>query len=139
MRALANILLIIAALAATAAHARSPVPIVARENVPLVTGSTTPADADTIRKTIVRAGATSVRKWDIVPAPDGKGLLATTRWDNHMLVVRVESSGSSYSVRYEDSVNLKYSIKDGKPVIHPAYNKVVEDLINAIRAEMLKL
>jgi len=44
-----------------------------------------------------------------------------------------------YSVKYVSSVNMKYEVQSGTRVIHPFYNKYVEELIQSIRAELLKL
>jgi hypothetical protein len=128
-------------LIASAVQARSTVAVVERDNVPIVTGSGKPADIQTIKKTIVVAGLAGIRKWEIAPAADGKTLQGTFSWNNnkHSIMVRIEPTTTQYSVHYLDSTNMKYEVLNGKPMIHPFYNKYVEDLVNAIRVEMLKL
>jgi hypothetical protein len=50
----------------------------------------------------------------------------------HLAVVEIEYDSKAYSIRYRDSANL--DAKDGQ--IHKAYNHWVENLDQAIRAEL---
>ena len=139
MKLLEGFVFVALVLAMASAHARGVVPLANFENQKIVTSTGKPAAPQAVREAIVRAGTAGARKWDIAPTADGKTLLATTRWEDHMLVVRIEPAAETYSVRYADSVNLKYSIKDGQPAIHPAYNKLVGELVRTIAVELLKL
>jgi hypothetical protein len=126
-------------LIASAVQARSTVPVVERANQPVVTGSGKPADAESVRKAIVTAG--TQRNWQIAPMADGKALQGTYSWNKnkHTIMVKIEPGAAQYSVRYADSVNMKYEIYNGTPSIHPHYNKFVDELIQSIRVELLKL
>jgi hypothetical protein len=126
-------------LIASAAQARSAVPVVERANQPVVTGSGKPTDAESVKKAIVTAG--TLRNWQIAPAGDGKTLQGSYSWNKnkHTIMVKIEPGASQYSVRYADSVNMKYEVLNGIPSIHPHYNKFVDELIQSIRVELLKL
>lgn len=140
MRAIQNIIFISSALVFTGAvHARDAVPMQQFENVKIITGSGKPVEPEAARKAILDAGDTGKRRWQVAQAPDGKNLIATTSWQDHAITVQIEVSGDTFSVRYADSVNLKYGMMDGKPVIHRNYNRLVADLVNAISGQLLKL
>ena len=121
------------------AQARSTVPIIERVNVPVVTGSGKAPDAEAVRKAIVTAGTT--RNWQIAPLDGGKTLQGTYSWNKskHTIMVTIEPGATQYSVRYADSVNMKYELHAGTPSIHPHYNKFVDELLQSIRVELLKL
>lgn len=133
------VILIGVLLAPAAGMARSSVPIVERPDVPVVTGSGKPVSAEGLNRAIISGGAAGKRKWDVVPAADGKSLRATYQVRAHAITVSIVPEASSYSVKYADSVNMNYAVEDGKPVIHPNYNQWVEQLIDSIRAELRKL
>jgi hypothetical protein len=46
--------------------------------------------------------------------------------------VQVTYSAKSYSIKYVDSTNLHYSQEGGKTLIHPNYNKWMNNLRQAI-------
>lgn len=134
------LVVVAAVLTASAAHAqRAPVPIVDRPNVAAVTGSGKPVSQEALQQAIIRGGATGARKWSIGPAGDGKTLKGTYIVRAHTVVVNIEPGLGSYSLKYADSVNMKYGVEDGKPVIHPFYNQWVDQLIQAIDFELKKL
>src|SRR6267143_6452002 len=136
-----NFAVLIAALvAASAVHARSTVPIIDHEKIAVVTGSGKSIDADSVKKAIA-AGASNGRKWELRPAADGKTLQAALSWNanKHTIVVEIVPTATQYSVKYVSSINMKYEVQSGTRVIHPHYNKFVEELIQSIRAELLKL
>ena len=133
------VLLAMLMIAATV-HGRAAVHALDYENIQLATGSGKPVDSEAMRSAIVAAANETRRRWEIVPAADGRSFNATCRWESHTLVVRIEPAGSQYSVRYVDSTNLKYKVRsDGAATIHPAYKKLVEELMGSIRNQMLKL
>ncbi len=110
-------------------------------NMTIVTGSGKAIDADTVKKAIAAGVASNGRKWELRPAADGKTLQATLSWNSnkHTIVVEIVPTAMQYSVKYVSSVNMKYEVQSGTRVIHPFYNKYVEELIQSIRAELLKL
>jgi hypothetical protein len=126
--------------AASAVHAqRHPVPIIDRPNVPALSASGKPVSAEALQQAIIAGGANGARKWNIVPAGDGKTLRGTYIVRTHTVVVEIVPWPGWYSLQYRDSSNMKYDIENGKPVIHPFYNDWVDQLIRAIDAEVKKL
>ena len=120
-------------------HARSTVEVIDRPNVSVVTGSGKPVNSEALKRAIIDGGAAGARKWDVVPAPDGRSLRSTYKVRNHTVVVDIVPGPASYSVKYADSINMKYGVENGSPVIHPFYNKWVDELIDSIRVELKKL
>jgi hypothetical protein len=130
--------LVTALLAASAVHAqRAPVPIIDHPNVPIATGSGKPAPIDAVKRAIVDGGAAGARKWVIVP--HGNGLRGTYKVRSHTVVVDIAARPDSFSLKYADSINMKYDLENGTPVIHPFYNRWVDELLESIRLEMSKL
>lgn len=56
---------------------------------------------------------------------------------SHMAKVEIPYSRTSYSIRYKDSSNLKYSAQD--KTIHSNYNGWIQNLDNAIRSHLTML
>lgn len=127
------------ALSSAAQAQRSPVPIVDRPNVPVVTASGKPLSQEALKQAIISGGANGPRRWLIVPEGDGKTLTGTYIVRQHTVVVQIVPGSNSYSVKYADSSNMKHAIEFGKPVIHPFYNDWVDQLIRAIDFEVKKL
>jgi len=127
------------AVSSAAQAQRSPVPIVDRPNVPVVTASGKPLSQEALKQAIISGGANGPRKWLIVPEGDGKTLTGTYIVRQHTVVVQIVPGSNSYSVKYADSSNMKHAIEYGKPVIHPFYNDWVDQLIRAIDFEVKKL
>jgi hypothetical protein len=141
MKTINRILVVIAALlVASAVHAqRSPVAIVDHPSVPVVTGSGKPISQGALTRAIINGGVAGGRKWEVVPAAGGKSLRATYRVRSHTVVVDIVPGSDSYSVKYAESINMKYGVDNGTAVIHPFYNTWVDELIQSIRTELLKL
>jgi hypothetical protein len=136
---LLRILFAVAALAgASGVHARTPVPLVNVQNAPVNTGSGKAIPAEAVRKAIIDGGAAGARKWYPTTSADGK-LQLTYRVRSHTVSVHVTNTGTSYSLVYADSINMKYSLEGGTPVIHPFYNNWVNELRTAIDFELRKL
>src|SRR5258705_5629829 len=139
-RLIKTLIIALAVVAAPGVHAqRSPVPIVDRPNVPVVTASGKPLSQEALKQAIISGGANGPRKWLIVPEGDGKTLTGTYIVRQHTVVVQIVPGSNSYSVKYADSSNMKHAIEYGKPVIHPFYNDWVDQLIRAIDFEVKKL
>jgi hypothetical protein len=139
MQTFARMLVAAAALlAASAVHAqRQPVPIIDHPSVPVVTGSGKPVALEALRRAIIDGGAAGARKWHFVP--NGSALRGTYKVRSHTVVVDVVPGSNAYSLRYADSINMKHGLEDGTPVIHPFYNRWVDELIDSIRLELGKL
>ncbi|TQV87868.1 hypothetical protein [Aliikangiella coralliicola] len=82
---------------------------------------------ESVEKAIMRAAISLGWKTEVIEK--GK-ILATLNIRKHQLVVDITHDDKSYSIKYKDSVNLKY---DGKK-IHRQYGNWVKNLINSINA-----
>lgn len=130
-------ILVAATLAATPAIARAPVPIDNYENIAVATSSGKPLQIEQVKQAIQAAAA--VKGWTIAYQADGS-LLATLNVRNkHTITVELPYSVEKYSLRYKGSTAMKYGQRDGIPVIHPYYNKWVQEFKETIRIELLKL
>jgi len=118
-------------------HAREAVPIVNIENQTFTSGSGKTLSTGDVKAAIARAAASL--QWSVVDA-DANQLTATLFVRNkHTVIATITYSGNSFSIIYKDSINMKYGVSNGTPVIHPFYNKWILSLANAIRMEMQKL
>ena len=128
-----------AVLLAANAHAqRQPVPIVNHENVAVTTSSATAPTPEAVTKAIISAA--QAKKWTITHVAGSPKIQAKLFVRNkHTVVVEIESSANAYSLRYVSSIDMKYGIQDGVPVIHPFYNRWVSELMDGIRSELTKL
>lgn len=117
---------------------RLPVPIVNHENVVIATSAASAPTAEAVRAAIVNAAKS--KKWTVSYAAGGEKIHAKLFVRNkHTVVVEIENTPSSYSVRYVSSIDMKYEVLDGVPVIHPFYNRWVDDLMRAINGELLRI
>lgn len=130
-------LIVALTLAAAPALAREPVPIVNHDNIPVATASgKAPAVEQVKHAILLGAGA---KGWIIAEQSDGQLLATLNVRGKHIVAVTIAYSGAGYSLRYHDSVNMKYGYGEGGAVIHPFYNKWVLGLREAIRVELLKI
>jgi hypothetical protein len=134
----AQTLLVLAAVLCTAAAQAGVIPIVDYD-VPVETGSGKPADLAAISQAIVEGGKS--KAWDIVPAADGNALRGTLTWNKnkHTIMLDIQTGPTLIRLRYVNSVNMKYGMRNGYPMIHDIYNRQLEDLSRAIRTELQKL
>lgn len=141
------------------ACARETVPIVDHIDVPVVTGSGKRAAGDKVRD-MIAAAATS-GKWEISTGSEKNTLVAALHVRNrHTAVVSIPYSADKFSIKYQNSTNMRYqlaepaptgsidlskinspaqAIQAGTPMIHPSYNKWVQDLLHSIQSELKKL
>jgi hypothetical protein len=141
MKMLGRLLAVAAALFlfTSVVHAqRAPVPIVDHPNVPAVAGSGKPVSAEALARAIIDGGAAGARKWDFEDAGHGT-LRGTYKVRSHTVMVHVVPGTGSYSLKYAHSINMKYQLENGTPVIHPFYNRWVDELLDAIRLQLKKL
>ena len=143
-----NVLLALSMLAlpATQAFAREGVMIVNHENVTVATGSGKPVNADQVKLAI--SNAATAKNWTIAQQGDGKLSAALTVRGKHHVIVEISYSSDKYSLIYKDSTNMNYGRFAARPVpgqissditIHPNYNKWVDQLMQGIRSELLRL
>ena len=130
------ILAAIMAAFATPAFARSPVPIFDfKDQAILTTGGRTMTNA-LVRDAVIRA-ANSLG-WALAPDGEQKFVGTLVVRSKHTVVVDISYSPDRYSVVYKSSIDMKYDIKNGVPVIHPYYNDWAKKLVDAIRVECVK-
>jgi hypothetical protein len=134
MRIVPSLLLSLAALlAASGVHAARAVPIQNYEDLPVSSADGKPLTAEQVRKAIISGAAT--RQW-IASVQPGNIVRLTYSPRSHSAVVDVVYSAKSYSIRYADSTNLNYGQEGSKGVIHPNYNKWINNLRQAIEVAL---
>jgi len=102
-------------------------PILNINNAPIAMGHT----MEQVRQAIVAAGQS--RGWVMQETKPGV-VHGTLKARTHQADIDVAYSTTSYSISYVSSVDLNY--KDGK--IHRNYNKWIENLDTAIKAQLSK-
>lgn len=139
MKAFKFIVFALTILASGAVLARASVPVVDLVDQPVTTASGKALTVDEVQKAI--RSAAEARKWVVVTQPDGR-LAASLSWsgNKHTIVINIACQPDRYALTYKDSINMNYTTNlDGKPVIHPYYNRFVGELRDAIRVEFMKL
>jgi len=89
-----------------------------------------------VSSTLEREGSLSPTTAARRPFPDGYATLVVR--NKHTVVADVTYTPEKYSVVYKSSINMKYDIQNGVPVIHPFYNDWAKKLVDAIRVECAK-
>lgn len=123
--------------AANANAQRQPVPIIDHENIQFTTGKGVPLSIDEVKNAITVGAGAGKRVWTVSNL-DGNRLLATYNVRTHSISVNISYTEKSYSIKYANSVNMKYGTVDGARVIHPFYNRWVDELMASIAAEFAK-
>lgn len=136
MRILRTLLVLVVSVTALHATAqRAPVPIINYEDVSIAS-SKRPTLAQ-MKQAIQSAAA--AKEWDVADQGPGRMLATLHVRGKHTVVTEITYSPEKFSVVYKDSTNMKYSPgPDGKGVIHPFYNRWVQDLKEAIRTSLTK-
>ncbi len=137
------------ALISPLAHARESVPVINHENVTWTNSKG--MDMAEIRNRIMQAAQS--KKWTVSPGPSADSLIGTLVVRNkHTVRVEISYGASAFSVKYLDSINMNYKIEEPnlqpdpfgygqevrKPfaVIHPFYNRWVQELVDTIRQQL---
>lgn len=123
--------------AASPAIAREPVAIINHENLSIMTASGQALSKDRVRQAIMNAA--SNKQWSISGQGEGKMTAILNVRGKHTVLVDIFYTPTTYSIIYRDSSNMKYTVQDGVPMIHPFYNRWVNDLRDSIRLELNKL
>jgi hypothetical protein len=117
-------------LPATSAFARqSPMNEPGREV--LVSASTSaPKTPERVRRAVLQGA--SRYDWHVREDKPGH---ATLEYDkgSHRVVIDVDYDADGYQIKYRDSSDMNYEFENGRRLIHPAYNKWIENLGKAIR------
>lgn len=137
MKFLKTLMLLAMTLFSFNAVAREAVPIVNYDDIAVATNSGKSPSADQVKQAIIAAA--SNKSWSIARQPDGKLQATLVVRNKHTIVVEIACAADKYSLRYKDSINMKFEERDGQQLIHPFYNKWVLDFKEAIRIEVLKL
>ncbi len=127
---LKKVLLLIAIIISFDAYARaSSVPLV--DPAPVLVSST--ATSASIEKAIVASGVR--RHWVVVDRQPG---VITLRYAarGFSVTVKTQYDGKSVTIKYSDSTDLDYGMEGGVAVIHPNYNRWVNNLAHDIAAEL---
>ena len=122
--------LILSLMLAVGAHARSAVPLIEPPHIELAVGGDN-ADTDAVKNAIVAGGAQV--QWAVVSSEPGKLRLRYIKNGKHEVIVDALYDATGYQLKYVSSSNMKYDPDslDG-PVIHPYYNKWIEQLMHSI-------
>ena len=119
------------------AQARSPVPVQNFANQAVATASgATPTFAQ-VREAVMKAAAS--KEWALARQADDQFLATRVIKGKHTIVTYVSFTANAYSVYYHSSENMKFTMVDGVPYIHPNYNVWARELVEAIRLEVSKL
>ena len=89
------------------------------------------ASAAKVRHAIVLAGM--ARGWVIADEQPGRLKLTFNKGTKHRATVDVHYNERSFQIRYVESYNLDYAMKDGQVLIHPNYNRWVNNLAHDTR------
>ena len=118
---------VLALAAAQPAQARS-TPMTEFGAIVLIAPQGQAASTAAVRQAILEAA--TARMWLTLDDKPGRLLLRFSKGGGkHSATIEATYDAASMRVRYVDSVNLNHEVKDGKAVIHPTYNKWIEDLI----------
>ncbi|MEA3498267.1 MAG: hypothetical protein U9R16_04325 [Campylobacterota bacterium] len=89
------------------------------------------ASSNDVYTAIKRAGVSL--GWIVTKVKDGEAK-ATINLRTHRAIVRIDYTKTSYSINYENSINLKYDAT--KNTIHNNYNGWVQNLERAIDVQL---
>ncbi len=111
----------------------APTPIRNIENAPINVSSSN-YDLTEVKKAIQRAGAGL--GWQMKAETPGH-IVGRLYLRTHMAVVDITYTLDDFSINYKDSNNLKYNA--GNNTIHKNYNGWIQNLINAINAQLVAI
>ena len=137
MKLIKSAVLVFAALVSLNVIARTPVPIINHDNLSVATNSGKTLQIEQVKQAIQTAAG--AKGWSIAFQADGKMLATLNVRNKHTVVVEIAYATDKYSLQYKDSANMKFGEFNGAKVIHPYYNKWVQELRDSIRNELLKV
>ena len=144
MRTVASLVVLLGLMiAASSAHGRGSVPIIEHRDLPVKTGSGAAVSAEQVGAAIAAALDTAKAEmnfpWKREPTGPNAVLATLQVRGKHTIKVEISWSADKYSALYKDSIDMNYKVKKDGPVIHPFYNKWVDELLASINAELAKL
>jgi len=122
-----------AVLAVLLVAACAPQPVKNVGDTPVKTNKANVTDAE-VAAAIKRAG--TGLGWAMLDEGPGK-ISGTLRLRDHIAVVEIPYSTTSYSIQYKGSTNLRYD--PAKGTIHKNYNAWIQNLDSAIQRELAAL
>lgn len=134
---IATLALLLSFTASTPALARTSVPIENLPNNPAVASSGKILSIDDVKRVIQAAAL--YRNWSLTEKSPGTFLATLNVRGKHTIMVDITYTETTYSISYSNSSNMNYTSDGGQGLIHPNYNKWVQDFRRAIQAELLKL
>lgn len=111
----------------------APAPVQNVDNSP-VNASNANYDLSDVTKAIQRAG--TGLGWQMKEQTPGH-IVGTLHLRTHMAVVDITYTLDDYSINYKNSTNLKYDAANN--TIHKNYNGWIQNLTNAINAQLVSL
>jgi len=117
---------------------RMPVPIIDHDNVPVAVAPGKMASPASVKEAIIAAARN--KAWEVTEQSSGKLVATLHVRGKHTVVTEITYNAENFSLKYRDSTNMKYEAagKDGKPAIHPFYNRWVIELKDAITKELAR-
>lgn len=158
MKVLVKLAISLLLLSSFSCFARNPVAIIDHVDIPVITRSGSQITDEQVRDAITAAA--QALHWVVGRSPSQNLLSASLHVrGKHTAVVSIAYSIQKYSIVYQSSVNLNYGRTEpevsgatdiylnnskmrtpaGTQVIHPFYNKWVQQLNETIKSELLKL
>lgn len=138
MKSLLSALALVLSLAVSSpVWARASVPIENLPNNPAVAASGKVLTLDEVKRTIQMAAM--LKNWSLEDKGPGAMVATLNVRGKHTIMVNITYTANSYSLAYHNSINMNYANDGGLELIHPNYNKWVQDLRKAIQIELLKL
>ena len=117
------------------AAARTSVPIESFEGAIAPDANNKAPTPDEVKQAIFRAAA--ARDWTLKETGPGVLMATLDVRNKHTVVTEIRYSADKYALVYVQSNNMNESVnKEGKPVIHPYYNKWARELRDQIRVTL---
>jgi len=124
---------VLLALAAGMAQARSAVPLQQPERVLLAAPTGQALSQAQVRQAIVQGGAQ--HGWTVAADTANTVQLRFAKEGKHVVVVDVTYDAGGFQIRYVSSVDMKYEQRGDVAVIHPFYNRWIDNLSRSITAQ----
>jgi hypothetical protein len=118
--------------------AKSSVPIVDYTDVQLNSANGQTLAVEQVKKAITLAG--SEHAWKFEPGSEKNSLVGTLVVRNkHTAVVDIKISAATISIAYKNSESLNFIEENGQKLIHPSYNKWMQNFVSNIQKEASKI
>jgi glucose-6-phosphate 1-dehydrogenase len=111
-----------------ASFAKSSVPIIDYQDVPIMVSDGKELSLDEIAMRIRNAAAAHKYKFSASGTTPGQMRLTALVRGKHVVAVDVRFTTKAYSIVYALSENMNFKVKNGKPLIHPNYNSWIQQL-----------